>query len=48
MLNYYKHNHLVGKVIEAQNDSKQLFKIVNSILERKKKTHYHRQNQTKN
>ena len=36
MLNYYKCNHLVGQVIEAQNDSKQLFRIVDSILGKKK------------
>ena len=35
MLNYYKRNHLVGQVKEAQNDSKQLFRIVDSILGRK-------------
>ena len=36
MLYYYKHNHLVCQVIEAQNDSKQLFRIVDSILGKKK------------
>ena len=35
MLNYYKRNHLVGQVKDAQNDSKQLFKIVDRILGRK-------------
>ena len=35
MLNYYKWNHIVGQVKEAQNDSKQLFRIVDSILGRK-------------
>ena len=35
MLNYYKWNHLVSLVIEAQNDSKQLFRIVNSRLGKK-------------
>ena len=35
MLNYYKRNHLVGQVKDAQNDSKQLFRIVDRILGRK-------------
>ena len=35
MLSYYKRNHLVGQVIEAQNNSKQLFRIVDSILGKK-------------
>ena len=37
MLNYYKRNHLVGQVKDAQNDSKQLFRIVDRILGRKNK-----------
>ena len=35
MLNYYKRNHLVGQVKDTQNDSKQLFRIVDRILGRK-------------
>ena len=35
MLNYYKRNHLVGQVKDAQNDSKQLFRLVDRILGRK-------------
>ena len=37
MLNYYIRNHLVGQVQDAQNDSKQLFRIVDRILGRKNK-----------
>ena len=36
MLNYYKHNHLVGQVIEAQNDSKLTIQKWDSILGKKK------------
>ena len=37
MPNYCKRNHLVGQVKDAQNDSKQLFRIVDRMLGRKNK-----------
>ena len=46
MLNYYKWNHLVGQVKEAQNDSKQLFRIVDNILGRKNKNPLPKANST--
>ena len=43
MLDFNKRHYLVTQVIVATNDSKKLFKIINNLLGKRMKTHYHQQ-----